>query len=84
MKYGTYEHYHKKAELESLKSKPFFKKIYIYHAIKPGMVVQAYHASIQETETEDSRIQVHPVIYNEALSVNKPTTVSTTLTQPTQ
>lgn len=83
MKYGTYEHYHKKAELESLKSKSFFKKN-IYHAIKPGMVVQGYHASIQETETEDSRIQVHPVIYNEALSVNKPTTVSTTLTQLTQ
>lgn len=55
-----------------------------YHAIKPGMVVQGYHASIQETETEDSRIQVHPVIYNEALSINKPTTVSTTLTQLTQ
>lgn len=37
------------------------------------MVVQDYHASIRETEREDSRIQVHPVIYNEAVSVNKPT-----------
>lgn len=37
------------------------------------MVVQGYHASIQETEREDSKIQVHPVIYNETLSVNKPT-----------
>lgn len=73
MKYGTYEHYHKKAELESLKSKPFFLKKNEYHTIKPGMVVQGYRANIQETEREDLKIQVHPVIYNEALSVNKPT-----------
>lgn len=37
------------------------------------MVVQGYRANIQETEREDLKIQVHPVIYNEALSVNKPT-----------
>lgn len=37
MRYDTYEHYHKKEKLESLKSRPFLKNE--YHIVKSGMVV---------------------------------------------